>query len=81
MPTGQLKLARDPMKIKLNPETPAFSLLDPHPVPLVAVLDRGRAHGGSEALQVALRFGSHIDVLHVRFDVHGTTISTPDYVR
>ncbi len=26
-----------------------------------------------QALQVALRFGSHIDVLHVRFDVHGTT--------
>jgi nucleotide-binding universal stress UspA family protein len=26
-----------------------------------------------QALQIALRFGSHIDVLHVRFDVHGTT--------
>jgi hypothetical protein len=25
------------------------------------------------ALQFALRFNSHIDVLHVRFDVHGTT--------
>src|SRR5271166_5160157 len=25
------------------------------------------------ALQIALRFGSHIDVLHVRFDVHGVT--------
>jgi hypothetical protein len=26
-----------------------------------------------QALQIALRFDSHIDVLHVRFDVHGTT--------
>jgi nucleotide-binding universal stress UspA family protein len=26
-----------------------------------------------QALQIALRFGSHIDVLHVRFDVHGIT--------
>ena len=26
-----------------------------------------------QALQIALRSGSHIDVLHVRFDVHGTT--------
>ena len=25
------------------------------------------------ALQIALRFDSHIDVLHVRFDAHGTT--------
>jgi nucleotide-binding universal stress UspA family protein len=25
------------------------------------------------ALQIALRFGSHVDVLHVRFDVHGIT--------
>jgi nucleotide-binding universal stress UspA family protein len=25
-----------------------------------------------QALQIALRFDSHIDVLHVRFDVHGT---------
>ena len=32
-----------------------------------AVLDR--------ALQIALRFGSHVDVLHVRFDVHGITAS------
>jgi nucleotide-binding universal stress UspA family protein len=27
-----------------------------------------------QALQVALRFGSHVDVLHVRFDVHGTSV-------
>ena len=27
-----------------------------------------------QALQVALRFGSHIDVLHVRFDVYGATV-------
>ena len=28
------------------------------------------------ALQVALRFSSHIDVLHVQFDVHGVTAAT-----
>ena len=27
-----------------------------------------------QALPIALRFGSHIDVLHVRFDVHGTSV-------
>src|SRR3974390_235325 len=27
-----------------------------------------------QALQVALRLGSHVDVLHVRFDVRGTTV-------
>src|SRR6516165_10705233 len=31
-----------------------------------------------QVLQVALRFGSHIDVLHVRFDVHGATVESQE---
>ena len=27
-----------------------------------------------QAMPIALRFGSHIDVLHVRFDVHGASV-------
>jgi nucleotide-binding universal stress UspA family protein len=53
--------------------SPARKLGIKHLLVCVDGTDMDRAVLG-QALPITLRFGSHIDVLHVRFDVHGTSM-------